>query len=434
MMKNRKLKLLLVFALLVGGVVFTVYTYNQPIVVRLGIFAGSNWDVPSGKTYEVIDEAIAAFEKENPNVQIEYDSGILKEDYSLWLSNQIVQGNEPDVFVVLNEDFNTFSSLGVLKNLNSLVEEDQSFDTNKYYKSALDFGVYQEKQYALPFESNPTLMFVNKTLLEKEGIDIPSNEWTLDELYTIAKQVTKDVDGDGKVDQYGCYDYDWLDSMFAHSVELFDEDGQECYVGEDRVKESIIYAKKLMDLHQGETLTAEDFDKGKVAFSPMQLSQYRTYKPYPWRVKKYSNFEWDCLKMPSVDANSGNSETSTMLLGMSSRTSHEDVAWKFLKKLSYDENTQLHLIKNSQGISPLRSVTESSETIEAIQIENEEGMVNLSMLTDVMEDTASHSQFKKYESSRALIDTRLQQIMMNSEDIDIALIRLQKEINKYLKE
>ena len=30
----------------------------------------------------------------------------------------------------------------------------------------------------------------------------------------------------------------------------------------------------------------------------MQFSQYRTYKPYPYRVSKYSTFEWDVIEMP----------------------------------------------------------------------------------------------------------------------------------------
>ena len=56
--------------------------------------------------------------KEHPNVKIEYTSGILKEDYSLWLADQIIEGNEPDVFIVLGDDFNTLSSVGALKDFN----------------------------------------------------------------------------------------------------------------------------------------------------------------------------------------------------------------------------------------------------------------------------------------------------------------------------
>jgi multiple sugar transport system substrate-binding protein len=57
-----------------------------------------------------------------------YDSGVQKEDYSLWLSEKIVTGKEPDIFLVPSEDFNTLSSLGAMKDLDSLMEKDQNFN------------------------------------------------------------------------------------------------------------------------------------------------------------------------------------------------------------------------------------------------------------------------------------------------------------------
>ena len=49
---------------------------NEEKVLRVGIFAGSNWNVPQGETYAIIDEVIQKFEIEYPNVKVEYVSGI----------------------------------------------------------------------------------------------------------------------------------------------------------------------------------------------------------------------------------------------------------------------------------------------------------------------------------------------------------------------
>ena len=49
------------------------------------------------------------------------------------------------------------------------MEKDPDFDEEKYFSSSLRSGQYGEVQYALPYETVPTLMFVNKTLLAKEG-------------------------------------------------------------------------------------------------------------------------------------------------------------------------------------------------------------------------------------------------------------------------
>lgn len=425
---NKKIIIIIVCILCI----LTLIYWPRTIVIRLGIFAGSNWDVPNGESYQVIDEAITRFEESHPNIQIEYESGILKEDYSLWLSNQLLCGNEPDVFMILSEDFNMLSSIGALMNLDNYMDEDD-FDKDNYYESALQTGIYREHQYALPYESDPTLMFVNKTLLEQEGIEIPDNDWTLDDFYAICEAVTKDSDGDGVIDQYGCYNYNWLDSVYAHGIQLFDDEGTECYLYQEDMKESIRFIQKLNQLNQGHLISSEEFDQGQVAFSPMPFSQYRTYKPYPWRVKKYSTFEWDCLKMPSLTMESKTSQVSTLLIGISSRTHHSNEAWEFLKTLTYDEETQNALFEYSQGISSLKTVTQAQDGL-ALEEVLGDTMVDLSLLNDVMENTVSRSQFKKYESALNLIDININQMIQNNSDLDISLMDIQKEVNQYLKE
>ncbi len=424
---NKIIKIIIIVIVLLIGLI----CYPQKVVLTIGIFAGSNWDVPSSESYTLIDEAIALFEEKYSNVEVQYESGILKDDYSDWLADKMLEGDEPDVFMVLNSDFNTFSSLGVLENLSNYMDD---INTSLYYESALEAGSYQDQQYALPYECNPTLMFVNKTLLEKEGIDIPDNDWTLDDFYNICKQITKDSDGDGIIDQYGVYNYDWLDTIYAYGIDLFDEDGTTCYLNQTSVKEAITFVQKLIDLNQNQNLTSDQFDKGQIAFSPMTLAEYRTYKPYPWRIKKYSQFEWDCVKMPSSSTSTDYSEISTTLISMSSRSTHKTLAWEFLKLLTYDTTLQQNLIQYSQGISALKTVTQSDETIQIISEEAGDSLVNLTLLDEVMESTRSSSQFKKHESIISSLDTSISSMINNGDDIDLSLAALQKEINQTLNE
>lgn len=51
----------------------------------------------------------------------------MKDDYSEWLSQKALKGKLPDVFMVLPEDFSTFSSVGMLKKLDSYVQVDKAF-------------------------------------------------------------------------------------------------------------------------------------------------------------------------------------------------------------------------------------------------------------------------------------------------------------------
>mgnify|MGYP001423116191 CR=1 FL=1 len=109
-----------------------------------------------------------------------------------------------------------------------------------------------------------------------------------------------DTDDDGEIDQFGEYGYTWENALSSNGQALFDEKSMKSTLQNEDVYSAIEFVRKLNLLNRGQNVTSEMFDKGKVAFCPMMFSEYRTYKPYPWSVKKYSNFEWECLPSRQV--------------------------------------------------------------------------------------------------------------------------------------
>lgn len=327
--------------------------------LTVGVYAGSYWETPNGDCYQILDDAVALFQERHPGVRVEYVSGIPTDTYSEWLSEQILKGKEPDLYFVLPEDFNLLASSGALAELDGLMAADPEFDPDGYYAPCLQAGRLGGKQYALPQESVPTIMFVNKTLLESQGISLPDNQWTWEDFYDICAQVT-DLDGG----TFGVYDYTWQNALYANGASLFSEDGTACYLADEKVQAAVRFAKSLGDLNGGYTVTARDFDLGRVAFRPFLFSEYRAYQPYPWRVRKYSGFEWDCVCMPA-GPNGGNvSELHTMLLGVSARSKNRELAWELAKLLSWDETVQSQLYSYSHGISPVRRVAENERDLD----------------------------------------------------------------------
>jgi len=422
-------------AVLLGAAAFWGQSfYTAPNVLRVGIFAGSNWNVPASDSYAIIDDAIKRFEARHAGVTVEYVSGIKKEDYSEWLAEQILKGEEPDVFMVLADDFNLYASMGLLADLGSLMERDESFDPAAYYSAALSYGQYENVQYALPFESVPTLMFVNKTLLEREQIAVPGNDWTWEEFLRICKKVVKDTDSDGIVDQFGCYDYTWQQAAITNGAELFKRDGSISYFADKKMEETIRFLMELQAIHHGYQVTARDFDMGRVAFRPFNFAEYRTYKPYPWRIKKYTAFEWDCIKLPAGPSGANRSELDTLLIGLSSRSDRQRLAWEFLKQLCYDVETQKSLLRDSQGLPVLREAVESEEARRLLEYDapGNEAM-NLSTLSEVLEEAAVPPKFKKYENVMLQADHEIRKIILQEVPFNNALNKLQKEINAYLQ-
>ena len=80
--------------------VCAAFRWSRPVTLTIGVFAGSNWDVPDPDCYAPYHDAIDRFRQLHPNVRIEYVSGIPREDYSEWLAEQMVLGQEPDLFLL----------------------------------------------------------------------------------------------------------------------------------------------------------------------------------------------------------------------------------------------------------------------------------------------------------------------------------------------
>lgn len=403
-------------------------------VITVGVFSDSYWEVQNGYSYRILEDAIALFEKEHPGVKVEYVSGILKDDYPEWLSEQLILGKAPDIFLIFGENFSDLAEIGALKNLNGLIEEDVSFSVDDFYSSAFAYGKYKEKQYALPYECAPRLMFVNKTILDAEGIAMPEGDWTWDDFYEICKAVTRDLDGNGMPDQFGVAGYTWSEAFDSNGVKLFDEQGSECYLTDERVREAIMFLEKLEGLANGYQVTSKDFDLGKVAFQPMLFSEYRAYKPYPLSIKKYSGFEWECVSMPAGGHGSNRSQLDTLMVAMNGNTRHIRTAWEFMKLLSADERIQEEIFDYSEGVSVIKTVTESDKTLQLlIDSSGENGGFDVRTLSDAVNDAVVVPRFRYYEEAIAEVDKAVRDIMEGNTNISTQQIICNREINTFLK-
>lgn len=407
---------------------------KQETVLEFAMFNGSNWDVAIQDSYPVIDDAIRKFEEEHPGVRVRYVSGIPKGDYPEWLSERMLMGKTPDVMMVLDSEFSRLVELGMLEDLDPWMEMDQDFDPEAYYETALMSGHIMGGQYALPMETVPYLMFVNKTLLNQENIPIPEEDYTFADLYDICRKVTKDTDGDGIPDQFGIYKYSWLDAAWANGAVMFSDDGRTCNFTSTQLLYAIRFVKSLDALNQNQRVTQETFDSGKVAFMPLSFAEYRTYKSYPYKIKKYTSFQWDCISMPKGPYGDNVSLADSLNVGISSRSRHKELAWEFLKLLTSDEEIQMKIFEYTPAASVLRSVTESQEAEAIIRetLDGTEKMIDGAFISKVIENGRIKPKFASYQEAVQLADGEILKLFDEDTDLDNAMRLIQRKVQNFI--
>jgi len=109
-------------------------------------------------------------------------------------------GNAPDVAVMHLDQMPRMASKGLLTPLDELIK-DAGLKKEDFIPQVWEAGMWDGKRYSVPLDVHPIALYYNADLFKKEGIEKPPT--TLEEFVSTAKKLTKDTDGDGKIDQWG---------------------------------------------------------------------------------------------------------------------------------------------------------------------------------------------------------------------------------------
>ena len=137
--------------------------------------------------------------------------------------------------------------------------------------------------------------------------------------------------------------------------------------------------------------------------------------------------------MPAGPSGGNVSELHTMLLGVSARTAHEELAWELCKLLSMDESVQKELYAYSHGISPLPAVAEDAGLLEQLHqdIPGGGGFAP-TVIHDIMSSAVVVPRFDSYDQAMIMAERAVQEAVDGSQTGQSRMLTVQREINIFL--
>ncbi len=409
---------------------FSRYHSENTGILRIGVFSDSLWGEDNGFAHIILNEAIEKFEKKNPGVSVMYESGIRRQDYSEWLSNQILKGTAPDAFFVLDEDFEYLADVGALQEISSFILEDAAFEAGVYYRATYEAGKREGIQYALPYECSPEIMVVNVSILEAENIPMPGDDWTWEDCFDLCKRVTGPRENASGY-QFGISEYGWESCFCSNDVVLFSEKGDRCYLTDEKAGESIAFLDRLGRLTAKKTNVQPSFSDGNVLFQPMSYTAYNAYIRNPIHMGVDDRFVWKIHTMPAGPHGGNNSKLKTQLLAMNSQSSKKGLAWELMKTLTSDPDVQNEIFKYSEGLSVLKDVTFTPADGSRPTTPTEEERKTLAA---AMEHSVNRQRFRGKENAFQQIDLAVSDILAGSGNIRMEQIIYNRKINNYLQQ
>lgn len=224
--------------------------------------------------------------------------------------------------------------------------------------------------YSIPFATNNTAIFYRPSLFKEAGIDTIPQTW--EELQQAAQKLTRDLDGDGKIDQHGMLlslgkeewvVFVWLPLIYSAGAELLQNNRPNLVqpgiikaleFGSDLVKNNLAI---LSPPERGYEL--DNFIKGKVA---MQITG-------PWTLGQLNQtkVDYSAFPMPKL-------KKSTTVLGgenlfvFKTTPEREKACLKFLEYILSEEFQTPWAIKT--GYLPINIKSQKSEEYQAFVQEN----------------------------------------------------------------
>ena len=238
-------------------------------------------------------------------------------------------------------------------------------------KGALQSSSYRGKLYGIPWYVDTTAIYYNKDMFTDAGLPFPGKEpMNWDQLLEKAKKLTRDLDGDGKTDQYGFAmrkgrgaSITWFPFFFSNKGKLYSEDGLSPAFNSKEGHEAF---KFLTDMYTEQkvmppgTISYDRWDDVRNAFLAKKMAMYVAGN---WEISpmtKGAKFSWAVAPHPKKQIRSSFLGGASFIIP--AKAEHKNAAWTWLDFLT-DASSMKYLAEYDR--IPARNDSYTAEHIKA---------------------------------------------------------------------
>lgn len=331
---------------------------------------------------------VKRFEEANKDVKVTMVQ-TAPDQYDTKLKSAIAGRKIPDVFFYNPAQVKAYVNSGVLLDITEAVENSEDVKLDDIWEKGVDKYRFDGETlgegaiYGLPKDLGPFALGYNKTMFEDAGVPLPDKDkpYTWDEFVDVAKQLTKDTNGDGKMDQYGTgFNVNWALQPFVWSngADWINEDGTKVTIDDPKFIEALQFFVDQQLKHGitpsiGETQTLDTYQrwlKGQLAFFPVG----------PWDMaafKEQLKFEYDLLPWPAGSTGKASGWVGSLGIGVGSTTKHKEEAAELAMYLSADQEGQQALVDAQVQLPNSMEIADNWAADTSIKPDNKQEFLDL---------------------------------------------------------
>ncbi|MCT4661450.1 MAG: ABC transporter substrate-binding protein [Tissierellales bacterium] len=281
----------------------------------------------------------------------------------------------------------------------------------------LDDGIWNDRQYAFPFNKSQMVLYYNQDMLDKAGVEVPK---TWEEWSEANKKLTIDENGDGEPEIYGTVFANNISTDIAPWVKqaggvIIDEEKDQLNFDSEATKEAVSFIAGMIEAKIART--AGEDKHSNVPFSQKRAAMcVASTSAIPYIQKGVpEDMNWFAAPLPANKTNDQLYYGTNVAVFNTVDSEKREAAWKYVKYLTLPENTAYFSMNT--GYLPVRySARELPEYKSYIEKNPIKG-VGLVSFDNGFQGTRIIGQINALD----ILGEELDQVFFNGKSIDEAL-------------
>lgn len=358
-----------------------------------------------------------------PNISVVFESASYPE-YWPKLQTQLASGTAPDIISLHAEKSASFAQNHVFEPLDPYIQKTPDLDIADFEEAGLEALTIKDQKLALPYDTGVYVMYYNKDLFDKYGVEYPKEGMTWDQFLEKAKALTRDGN-------YGFSFGTTIEMMatwiYSSGGDIYSKDETKPMMSDPKTVESLQFLQDLIYKHKVVTpftdpgnwnFYQEQFRAGKVA---MILDG-------PWsfaNVRSKAGFDWDISPIPVGPAGPVVYSTASGF-GINSASKHKEEAWKAISVI-LDKEGQKILAEGGRGYPARKSALQPF-------MEADPKPANISALTKAASAARPYAKLTNWQEVRQTINQEMDKIWYNNAPVGEVTQNLDSMLDGLLQE
>jgi multiple sugar transport system substrate-binding protein len=313
---------------------------------------------------------VATFTAQHPEITLELRHVPGQNDYRQRLAAEFTSGNPPDVFLLNYRRLAPFAADGGLEPLTNYLANSQVIQESDFYPTTIAPFKWANELWCIPQNVSSLVVYYNQDMFEAAGVPLPTNEWTRDDFLAAALALTKDGDGDGRIDEYGvgleASLFRLAPFAWQNGGDIVDDQTNPTRLTLDTppTRAAFQWLVELQTVHHvAPDRTAESAEESESRFLNGRLAMFFNSRRGVPTYRTITGFTWDIAPLPNATTPAGSLHSDGYC--MAAATANKEAAWTFIEFANSVEGQTL-IAASGRTVPSLMSVAESPAFLDGL--------------------------------------------------------------------